>query len=268
MDVRVIRARLSMGCAILLCGPMLIAAEDGQAVRAYETREVRVPGTTVSFQLVRTPPAQDGSVKKMWVLKTEVPWELYDIFVYRLDKAEDEADADGVARPSKPYVPPNRGFGHDGYPAMGMTRAAAEAFCVWLSQSTGEHFRLPSEWEWVHFASPGASAGEDHAWTAANAGFTTHPVATKKPNAFGLYDTIGNVAEWVISEGRRPVAMGGSYLDPPESLGPSAKQLQERSWNASDPQIPKSQWWLADCSWVGFRFVSTIEVDKEHDDER
>jgi formylglycine-generating enzyme required for sulfatase activity len=267
MHAGVIAARLAMGCSLLFGGLLLMAADDGGEPRAYETREVRVPGTTVSFELVRTPAAEDGSVSAMWVLKTEVPWELYDIFVYRLDKSEGEADADGITRPSKPYVPPDRGFGHDGYPAMGMTRGAAEAFCVWLSEATGEEFRLPTEAEWVWIASPGASTDAEHAWTAANAEFTTHPVATRAPNGFGLHDVVGNVAEWVLSDGRRPVAMGGSYLNAPEDCGPTARQQQERSWNASDPQIPKSQWWLADCSWVGFRFVSTDGVEKEQGDE-
>jgi formylglycine-generating enzyme required for sulfatase activity len=263
---------------LLSCGALLpAAAEPPVAVqRAYETRTVRVPNTTVSFEMVHTPAAEDGSVPAMWVLKTEVPWELYDIFVYRLDKAEGEADADGVARPSKPYVPPDRGFGHDGYPAIGMTRQAAEAFCVWLSKATGTAFRLPTEAEWVHVASPGASSDAAMAWTSANAEFTTHPVGKKCANEFGLHDMIGNVAEWVMSDGRRPIAMGGSYLDAPKDCSPDSKQQQERGWNASDPQIPKSQWWLADCSWVGFRFVTEEEPGqdapepdekKEQDDE-
>lgn len=273
------RATPFIASMLLLSGAALrpAAAEPQIAVeRAYETRTVRVPNTTVSFEMVRTPAAEDGSVPAMWVLKTEVPWELYDIFVYRLDKSEGETDADGVARPSKPYVPPDRGFGHDGYPAMGMTRQAAEGFCVWLSEATGTSYRLPTEAEWVHVASPGASSDDSMAWTSANAEFTTHPVGKKRANEFGLHDMVGNVAEWVMSDDRRPVAMGGSYLDEPENCSPESKQQQERGWNASDPQIPKSQWWLADCSWVGFRFVSedepkqgNTETDdaKEQDDE-
>lgn len=253
------------------------AAPDPAAAQAYETRTVRVPGTTVSFELVRCPPppvpadaADAASFGALWALRTEVPWELYDIYVYALDRAENEA-ADAIARPSKPYVPPDRGFGHQGYPAMGMTRLAAENFCAWLSESTGIDFRLPTTGEWTHLARAGSpevqTAAGETAWTAANAKATTHPVGTKDANAFGLHDTLGNVAEWVQSDARRPVAMGGSYRDDPADCRPDALVQQDRSWNASDPQIPKSRWWLADCSWVGFRFVTEQDIAPEHADE-
>lgn len=235
--------------------------------QAYETRTVRVPGTTVSFDLVRvTLPsnadeAVEGGTSTIWVLTTEVPWELYDIFVYRLDQPEGEP-ADGIARPSKPYVPPDRGFGHQGYPAMGMTRSAAEGFCHWLNEKTGLGFRLPTAAEWTAFATPAVPT----AWTEETAEHTTHPVAQHPANAHGLYDTLGNVAEWVMSDDRRPIALGGSYRDPADACRPDSSQQQARSWNASDPQIPKSRWWLADCSWVGFRFVTDQDIPQENTD--
>lgn len=228
---------------------VMLAAVCGAQVEP-DTRTIRVPNTTVSLTLVRCP--ADGDARELWVLETEVPWELYDIFVYSLDVPEDEKDADAVARPSKPYVPPDRGFGHDGYPAMGMTRDAAAAFCEWLGERIGLALRLPTEAEFARFA----DADDASVWHAGNADRSTHPVQSKPANHLGLFGTRGNVAEWVSSDERRPVAMGGSYLDPIEACAPDAKQTQQRSWNASDPQIPKSKWWLADCSWVGFRFVT------------
>ena len=43
---------------------------------------------------------------------------------------------DAIARPSKPYISMDRGFGHAGYPAISMSYHAASAFCAWLSART------------------------------------------------------------------------------------------------------------------------------------
>ncbi|WP_294430564.1 SUMF1/EgtB/PvdO family nonheme iron enzyme [uncultured Treponema sp.] len=65
-------------------------------------------------------------------------------------------------------------------------------------------FRLPTLDEWIYAAKGGQNyryAGSKNldkvGWYYENCGGKTHPVAQKKPNAYGLYDMSGNVGEWV-----------------------------------------------------------------------
>lgn len=249
-------------------------AEAQTLADEVETKSILIPGTTVSFDLLRVPGGVievDGAthaVEDLWVLPHEVTWDIYDIYLYELDKPESEREsvgkgADAVTRPSKPYVPPDRGLGHEGYPAMGMTLHAARSFCEWLGEHAGIKSRLPTKSEWVHLA----SAEGGGVWSKENSDYTTHPVMSLDANESGLHDTLGNVAEWVETDEKRPYAMGGSYKQPASECTPLSLQKQTSSWNASDPQIPKSQWWLADCSWVGFRFVVEVSEEGESDDE-
>ncbi len=129
-------------------------------------------------------------------------------------------------------------------PVENVSWAEAQAFLVRLNAMTGRAYRLPSEAEWEDAARAGShgkwAVGNDNAllaeysWYNANSDGKTHPVAGKKPNAFGLYDMHGNVWEWVedrwhdtyegaptdgsawtCGEHARRVLRGGGWVDCP-----------------------------------------------------
>jgi formylglycine-generating enzyme required for sulfatase activity len=101
--------------------------------------------------------------------------------------------------------PDDSGWGKEDRPVINVSWDDAVAYAQWLSKVTGRSYRLPSDAEWEYVARAntttefywGANRAEDYAWFAENANKQSHPVAQKNPNLFGLYDTFGNVLEWV-----------------------------------------------------------------------
>lgn len=212
--------------------------------------------------MVAVPGDAAAGIRPFFIGRTELAWEAYDEFMMsRPDPAERKGAGDAVARPSRPYGAPDYGWGHRGYPTISVAREAAEAFCAWLSARTGHAYRLPTEAEWRHAARLAAGPSlaparlDSLAWHAGNSGAQTHPVASRIPDALGLFDLFGNAGEWVLTPDGRRVILGGSFRDPPGSVGPDAAAPQSAEWTERDPQIPKSRWWLSDGPFAGFRIV-------------
>ena len=262
-DLRI--ALLSLATATAVLGSLAAQSPPQGAGQGY--RET-IGGTLVTFEMVPVPggtvtvQGAKTEVQPFLIGRTEVTWDLYDVFAHALDAGKTGAASDATSRPSRPYGAPDYGWGHAGYPAISVTRQATEAFCTWLSARTGRTYRLPTEAEWVRaaeLAAPGAGAAasrEELAWHSGNSRDTTHPVASRKPDALGLYDLFGNAAEWVTPQDGALVTRGGSFRDPLEATGPLARATQDSYWNERDPQIPKSRWWLSDGPFVGFRVVT------------
>mgnify|MGYP000976193310 CR=1 FL=1 len=230
-----------------------------------------IPSAAYELEMTLVPGDDSKKMHAFYMSTTEVTWEAFDVFVFGLDGTDTDAKpatgkpADAVSRPSKPYIPPDRGFGHEGFAAICVSAKSAEEFCKWLSVKSGRGYRLATEDEWEYAARGGAETrypwGDDavrsreFAWTDANSEGTTHAARTKQPNGYGLYDMIGNAREWVEGRDGQPVLKGGGYRDGAESCTVSARWPFEKTWQATDPQIPKSKWWLSDGSFIGLRIV-------------
>ncbi len=133
----------------------------------------------------------------------------------------DEWDACVAAQACKTVS--DDGWGRGRRPVIDVNFEMATGYARWLTQKTGKQYRVPSEAEWEYAARGGSTTrwfwGEDskRACEFANVGdesvqqehpdwprhdcndgyAKTAPVGSFKPNGFGLYDTVGNVWEWV-----------------------------------------------------------------------
>jgi formylglycine-generating enzyme required for sulfatase activity len=275
----VVAAAISLGgCTMetLILEHQPAPAKPATPVGEPKPFQQEVPTAAFKFEMRPIPASADGSITPFYISTTEVQWPAFDVYAFRLDEGGDDAppeDADAATRPTKPYLPPDRGYGHEGYAAISVAYQNAQKFCEWLSKKSGRTYRLPTEAEWEHAARAGTTTkyffGDDpakltdFAWFNANSENKPHPVGTKKPNPWGLHDILGNVQEWVVGKDGKPTTKGGSYRDGPEKLEITARApKQEKSWNATDPNVPKSPWWLSDGPHVGFRVVCEIGEPK------
>ncbi|MFT5883114.1 MAG: sulfatase activating formylglycine-generating enzyme [Crocinitomicaceae bacterium] len=246
------------------------------------------------------------TLSPFWMGKKEVTWDEYDPFVSAsgiprqkdgtvLDFARGAItnDIDFIARPTPPYHPMTWGMERDGYPAISMTQHAANKYCQWISYQTGHFYRLPTEAEWEYASRAGsitkypwgenAKDADQYAYFGGDAASQYQKPGTKKPNAWGFEDMIGNVVEWTLDqhvEDRRAyfdkdkvhnpwikatnpyphVVRGGHWKQKLEEISKLARVATDPKWKAIDPQEPKSLWYFTNVQNIGFRIVRPEKI--------
>lgn len=173
------------------------------AIKSQGPEMVRIP--TGSFLMghkdtLTAMPVHKVTINKAIAMsKYEITFDDYDIF------------AQATNRP----LPNDNRWGRGNRPVINVNFEDARAYTKWLSETTGKKYRLPTEAEWEYVARADSSSlfwwGDDLKDASGRAncrrgcnskfsglfGAKTAPVGSYPANAFGIYDTAGNVAEWV-----------------------------------------------------------------------
>ena len=320
----------SNSCALFCFTLFSLAGFSSSMIYAEEAKKqehkpytVKLPYTDTKFDMIPIPggvfkmgspktekdrqedegPVHEVKIEPFWMAKCEATWDEYDTYRFRLDiqrrklaKLEQTANdkkSDAVTRPTPEYRDMTFGMGHDGYPATCMTQLAAKSYCEWLSEVTGDYYRLPTEAEWEYACRAGTTTAysfgddpdklDDYAWYYDNSEDKYQKVGKKKPNPWGLHDMHGNVAEWCLdqyvpdfyktsskqSPAIFPIAVptklyprvvrGGGWIDDPDYLRSASRQKSDPTWKARDPQLPKSMWYHTDSTHVGFRVIRPVK---------
>jgi formylglycine-generating enzyme required for sulfatase activity len=176
---RTLRDRLRDGSP----GPLMVRIPAGAFVM----------GSSRAFADPDEQPPHKVQVPEFWIGVYEVTFEEYDRF----------------ARAAGMPLPNDAGRGRDRRPVVDISWEDAAAYARWLSAQTGARYRLPSEAEWEYAARGGS---EDRYWWGFDTGDGravcfdcggkgsqggSAPVGSLPANPFGLFDTAGNVMEWV-----------------------------------------------------------------------
>lgn len=166
------------------------------------------------------------------------------------------------------------GWGRGRQPVINVGWHAVNRYLQWLARLTGRPYRLltESEWEYAARAGPPVPTPQDAAalaavaWFKPGAGGHPHPVGLLRPNAFGLHDVQGNVAEWLADnydpsyqtapvdgapqlkgrEAHRRLVRGGSWQSDAEGL-----RLTRRDAGTAD---------LRTYPHVGFRVARSLQL--------
>lgn len=158
----------------------------------------------------------------------------------------------------------------DNHPVVCVSWNDADQFCKWLSDKTGQQFRLPTEAEWEYACRAGSSTeffwgeqpDDQYFWYVKNTKESTAPAGLKKPNAWGLYDMLGNSWEWCADWHDQKYYLNSPEISPAGPSRGTTRSIRGGGWNV-DPSYCHSAYRVGDdpeysCSNLGFRIVRVL----------
>lgn len=191
--------------------------------------------------------------------RTQLSWDV-DLSPYRLAAHPVTQELYAKVTGERPS-----GARGDRLPVEGVSWIDAVRFCNALSRQEGlappyrlgaaaedtewdghaDGYRLPSEAEWEHACRAGTDTArygelDEIAWHRGNSGERPHEVGGRRPNAWGLYDTLGNVWEWCWDVydaevyGSYRVLRGGGWFDERWSCRASVRRRSHPTFRIDD----------------------------------
>ena len=173
-------------CAVC---PQMVELPPGRYVMGSSQRERTQLGVPRLFDRMESP---------RHAVRIERPFAIgrFSVTFAQWDACVDDGGCDG-------YRPDDAGWGRGDRPVIFINWADSQSYLRWLSARTGRAYRLASEAEWEYAARAGSRTwyffgnAIDHTKANYDSPGGTLPVGSFAPNAFGLYDMTGNVAQWV-----------------------------------------------------------------------